>query len=121
VRYSTQNPHYQEVSFHLSSNQVIFAQLIQLHDGTFTATVTQAHDKASIPSTKYFSWLACPDKASAQTAFREVISAIQHLCQRNGNSTLVKVNNPCNCEFLSAQEEQNIAGQSVSVVVNESI
>lgn len=111
----------QEVNFHLSSNQVIFCQLVQLHDGTFTATVTQAHDKDKIPATKYFSWLACPAKANAKTAFSEVISAIQRHCQRNGNPTLVKVNNPCNCEFLTAQEQQHVVGQAVSVVVNEPI
>ena len=55
----------QEVNFHLSSNQVIFCQLVQLHDGTFTATVTQAHDKDKIPATKYFSWLAGVGRVSA--------------------------------------------------------
>jgi hypothetical protein len=105
----------------LSSNQVIFCQLCQLHDGTFTATVTQAHDKGSIPATKYFSWLACPTGANAEAAFREAVSAIQRLCNRNGNSTLVKVNNPCNCEFLTAQMQQYVVGPAVSVVVNEPV
>lgn len=111
----------QEVNFHLSSNQVIFGQLVQLHDGTFTATVTQAHNQESIPAEKYFSWLACPAEANAEAAFSELISAIQRHCQRNGNPTLVKVNNPCNCEFLAAQEQQHVVGQTVSVVVNEPI
>ncbi len=110
----------QEVNFHLSSNKVIFCQLLQISDGTFTATVTQAHDKGNIPTTKYFSWLACPAGADAETAFKEVVSAIERYCQNNGKPTLVKVNNPCNCEFLAAQIQKNVVGQNVSVVVNES-
>lgn len=109
----------QEINFHLSQNQVIFCQLLQLPDGTFTATVTQAHDKGNIPATKYFSWLACPTGANAEAAFREVVSAIQRLCQRNSNSTLVRVNNPCNCEFVTSQVQQHLVGSDVTVVVND--
>lgn len=108
----------QEVNFHLSSNRVIFCQFSQLHDGTFTATATQAYDKGSIPATKHFSWAVCPTAANADAAFNLVISAIQNHCKRDGNSKLVTVHNPCNCELLTTQMQQNVVGPTVSVVVN---
>ena len=112
---------FQEINFYLSSNQVIFAHVIQQHDGTFIAEATQAHDLGNIPSVKEFLMVACPANANAETAFRQVFSVVQSHCKSNGDSTLVKVNNPCNCEFLSTQDQQHIVGQAVRVVTNEKL
>ena len=110
---------FQEINFHLSSNQVVFAHVIQQNDGTFTAEATQAYDLGNIPSVKEFLLVACPANATATTAFRQVFSVVQSHCRCNGDSTLVKVNNPCNCEFLSTQDKQHIVGLAVMVVMNE--
>lgn len=111
----------QEVNFHLASNEVIFAQLLDLGDGTFTATVTMPHKYSEIPEVKYFSWLACPSKSSPAMAFKEIISAIDRHCAKTPGNKLVKVNNPCNCEFLSQEQQMSIAGSGVTISVNEPI
>lgn len=110
----------QELNFHLDSGEVIFAHIFSLGDGNFTAQVTQPYALNNLPSTKFYQWLVCPSNSDARIAFSKIAEAIDRKCNLDGNK-LVKVNNPCNCEFLPKSVQQALLGSKVSVVMNEPI
>ena len=110
----------QEVNFHLTYNEVVFAHLVKLGDGTFTAQVTEAHQMDAIPEYRFYRWLACPGNATAGDAFNQILIALKSYGERNDRS-LVKVNNPCNTEFLTAEDQLDILNSTVPVTINEPI
>jgi hypothetical protein len=110
----------QEVNFHLTYNEVVFAHLVQLHDRTFSAQVTEPHSMDALPVFKFYRWLPCQSNSSAAGAFIEILNALKSYGSLNDRS-LIKVNNPGNTEFLSVHEQLNILSSTVPVTVNELI
>lgn len=110
----------QEVNFHLTYNEVVFSHLVQLPGGTFTAQVSQPCSMSDIPQFKYYMWLQCPAGSTAADAFSKIYSALKIHCMNNDRS-LVKVNNPCNTEFLTVADQLDILNSSVPVTVNEPV
>lgn len=110
----------QELSFHLDSGEIVFGCLVSLGDGTFSAQVTAPYQANQLPQVKFYQWLACPARATSKDAFQEIIGALGRKGNRDG-SKLIKVNNPCNCEFLPQSIQQQIVGTAVAVVVNEAV
>lgn len=110
----------QEVNFHLTHNQVVFSHLVQQHDGSFTAQLSQPYSMSDIPQIKYYMWLQCPAGSSAADAFSKIYSALKANFMNNDRS-LVKVNNPCSTEFLTVDEQLDILSSAVPVKVNEPI
>ena len=108
----------QEVNFHLTSGEVIFAQLIATGNGGFSATVTEPYSSGQIPVEKFFRWLPCPSGADASAAFKEVATAIANYASKKPGNSIDSVNNPCNCEFVAPQLQQSILGPGAKVLVN---
>jgi len=110
----------QEVTFHLSSQEVFFCQLIQIGGPDFAATLSMPSPISAIPVHKYYTWVPCPTKADAAAAFTEAYRRVTAYATYHGAS-VTKVNNPNNCEFLTTGAEQSIVGADIQVVINEAI
>ena len=120
----------QDIRFYWSTNQRFTAHVIQRNDSAFTAEVAEAaeaYDLEGNPCIQTFQKVCDPEVDNAEAAFRHVLNFVlqQTRINPNGEATLVRVNNPCNCELLAIQDQtrivEEVVGYPVEVVENQEL
>jgi len=112
----------QEIVVHTDKNAFFQVHLVKPTDAApFSIEVFVDDSELSPP---FRSKLPLPPQqfTCATDAFEHALTLVMEYSAKHGYS-ITLINNPCNCEFLSEQEQQAVvekAGLSLQVQVNES-
>lgn len=108
----------QELTFHLASGETFFAHIVSIGNAKYAAQVSCSYPPGEIAPEKYYRWLHGLEDCDARKAFEEIAKTIEKYAEISPNNRIISVDNPCNCEFVSAEIEREIVGKSVKVLVN---
>lgn len=110
----------QEITFHLSSNKVIFSHLVELSTGNYVGEISDPYLKSSIPMTKTYTRLGSVAKNTPEMAFLDIFNTIGRICQ-NSSLRILEINNPCNCELIASTQQTTALGGKITIKVNDPV
>jgi hypothetical protein len=110
----------QEIQIVTKNNRVFFMHLEKWSETHFECKLAAINLGPQLPADAKFGPFA--NGESANSAYKLLISELSSvLATLDATDSIAKVNNPCNTEFVTSEEQKEILGHGVIVKVNGAV
>ena len=110
----------QEIEIRTKNNRVFFVHLEKWSETRFECKLAAIKLGPQLPAGAMFGPFASGE--SANSACKSLISELSStLAGLDATDSIAEVNNPCNTEFMTADDQKNILGDEVIVKVNGAV
>ena len=102
-----------------SKNGALIESLIEQTGTTFNASIQVLKYDSSKTNPDPFFQPFIKSKNSAKDAFKELFEKLNNELKSKNNDFITNVNNPCNDELVSIEDQQTIVGEDVIISLNQ--